>query len=148
MTKFELGDQLVWHATDDTAAAYSEMTNGGAERCGCAYCRNFVLQRSSAYPREFMDLLTGFGIDFTMEGEVFHYGPLDDGSQLYGGWFYFVGTLIEVGNRAKTERAAFELGFRYWFTRSFPRPPRRFGKDVVAVEFVTRVPRKLEESPS
>ena len=140
MAKLQLGDQLVSHETDATGAAYSEMANGGAERCGCAYCRNFILRRASVYPPEFMSLLIQLGIDFKKEGEAFHYAALDDGSQLYGGWFYFVGTLIDAGNRAKTERAAFEAGFQYWFTKDFPRPPHCFGKDVAAVEFVTRVP--------
>ena len=145
MTKLQLGDQLVSHDTDATVAAYSEMAKGGAERCGCAYCRNFVVQRANAYPPEFIDLLSQLGIDFTKEGEVFTYGPPDHRSQFYGGWFYFVARLIEAGTRPKTERAAFESGFRYWFTTSFP---RCFGKDIAAVEFVTQVPWVLEESPS
>ena len=140
MTKLELGDQLVSYDADATVAAYSEMENGGAERCGCAYCRNFILQRASAYPPEFINLLSQLGIDFNKEGEAFDCGPLNNGSQLYGGWFYFVGTLIAPGNRAKAERAAFESGFRYWFSKTFPRPPRCFGKDVAAVEFITQVP--------
>ena len=148
MTKFELGDQLVSYDTEATAAAYSEISNGGAERCGCAYCRNFIPQRARAYPPEFINLLSQLGIDFAKEGEVFHYGPSNGASQLYGGWFYFVGRLVEAGGRAKTERAAFESGFRYWFSESFPRPPRSFGKDVAALEFITRVPWKAEEIPS
>jgi hypothetical protein len=124
------------------------MENGGAERCGCAYCRNFILQRASAYPPEFINLLSQLGIDFNKEGDVFTYGPPDHGSQLCGGWFYFVGTLIEAGTRPKTERAAFESGLRYWFSKSFPRAPDCFGKDVTVVEFVTQVPWELEESPS
>lgn len=148
MTNLQLGDQLVAHDTAASVAAYAEITNGGAERCGCLYCRNFIPQRSRAYPPEFINLLSRLGIDFTKEGEVFHCGTLDNGSQLYGGWFYFVGTLIEAGNRAKTERAAFESGFRYWFTKSFPRPPHCFEQDVTAVEFVTQVPWVLAESPS
>ena len=87
-------------------------------------------------------------IDFNEEGETFDCGPLGKGSQLYGGWFYFVGALIEAGNRAETERAAFESGFRYWFSKSFPRPPCCFGKNVSAIEFVTQVPWGFEERPS
>jgi hypothetical protein len=147
LTKLELGDQLVSYDTEAAVAAYSEMSNGGAERCGCAYCRKFIPQRARAYPAEFLTLLSRLGIDFTKEGEVFHYGPSKDGSQLYGGRFYFVGRLIEAGRRAKTERAAFESGFRYWFSESFPRPPRFFGKNVAALEFVTRVLGELKESP-
>jgi hypothetical protein len=85
-------------------------------------------------------LLSQVGIDFKKEAEAFHYAAPDDGSELYDGWFYFVGTLIDAGNRAKTERAAFESGARYWFTKDFPGHPRCFGNDVAAVEFVTRVP--------
>lgn len=146
MTNFELGDQLISHDTDATVAAYSEIANGGAERCGCADCRNFILQRVNAYPQDFLNLLSRLGIDVSKEGEAFHYGPANDDEQLYGGWFYFVGTLIEAGNRAKIERAA-QSGFRYWFSNNFPRPPGCFGKDVAAVEFVTRIPWEHEQSP-
>lgn len=141
MTELRMGDQLIRFDNDATTAAYAQILNGGADRCSCSGCRNFAKLRAETYPEAFRDLLNTLGIDPTKEGEAVHYGPKETGRHLYGGWFYFVGEVIEAGE--SSSRAGDD--FRYWTGTSFPRPPAAFGKTVAALEFMTQVPWVLEE---
>jgi hypothetical protein len=99
---------------------------------------NFAAQRHSAYPETFRLLLDQLGIDSEKEGEAYECGP-DGDLTVYGGWFYFVGELVEQGERMSTDAAS---GFQYWFASPghFPKPHFDFGKNVAAVEFVTKLP--------
>lgn len=70
------------------------------------------------------------------EGEAFEYGPEPSGKHLYGGWFYFIGTID-----ARGEYQIEEDGFNYFIGTSFPKPPPPFqDQSVLAVEFMTRLP--------
>ena len=142
MEELRLGDQFVRYDRQATVTAYVGIPSGGAERCGCSYCRNFAAQRNLAYPEAFRTLLDQLGIYSRKEGEAYEMGPARDGTRLYGGWFFFVGELIEKG-----ERLIQGGDFQYWFRPSFPRPPASFGNQVAAIEFSTQVPWVLEESP-
>src|SRR5437773_8513090 len=96
MEQIQSGDQTIHYDREQTRRAYLEVKSGDAERCGCSSCRNFAAQRSTAYPENFRRLLEQLGIDPKKEGEVYECGP--EGSlRVYGGWFYFVGELIEPG---------------------------------------------------
>ena len=143
MEELRLGDQLIRHDREATAAAYSSLSSGGADRCTCIYCRNFAAQRGAIYPPAFRELLDQLGIDPNKEGEVFDLvGPADWKIRPTGGWFYFVGEFIEKG-----EKLMQAGNFQYWFQPSFPRPPACFGEPVLAVEFSAQVPWVLNESP-
>ena len=158
MAEFRLGDQLVQYDRNATLAAYAELQHGDAERCGCSGCRNFIATREQAFPDMFRTFLAELGIDANKEGEAIHYGPISGGQHFYGGWFYFVGKLIEAGEKLKTIRLPGSLtviqqgpgpgeGFQYWFSSSFARPPAIFGSRVGAVEFTTVVPWVLDVDP-
>ena len=69
-------------------------------------------------------------------------GPSDDRIRPTGGWFYFVGELIEKGEKLTSEGE-----FRYWFQPSFPRPLVCFGQFVAAIEFSTKIPWVLTDGP-
>ena len=156
MGELRLGDQLVRYDRDATLAAYAQLQHGDAERCGCAGCRNFIAGREQAFPDAFRTFLAELGIDPNKEGEAIHYGPVDGDLDFYGSWFYFVGELIEVGERLTTVQlpgspSPIRLGpgpgegFQYWFSTSFARPPAIFGSKVGAVEFTTLIPWVLDE---
>jgi hypothetical protein len=156
MRELRLGDQLVRHDRQATLAAYAQLQQGWAERCGCSGCRNFIAARAQAFPDEFRAFLAELGIDANKEGEAIHYGPVEGSSHFYGGWFYFVGELIEAGERFTTiplpgsPRPVLLLpgpgdGFQYWFSTSFARPPAIFGSRVRVVEFTTLIPWVLDE---
>ena len=156
MAELRLGDQLVRYDRDATVAAYAQLQNGDAERCGCSGCRNFISAREQAFPRQFKVLLAELGIDLTKDGEVVDFGVVDGGMHYYEGWFYFVGELIVIGERLIRIAAELNAGqlalasngtasFEYWFSSSFARPPAVFGNAVTAVEFTTRIPWVLDE---
>jgi len=143
MEELRLGDQLIRYDREATAAAYSNLLSGDADRCKCVYCRNFAAQRATVYPQAFRALLAQVGIDPKKEGEVYDAGGADERRMRpTGGWFYFVGELIEKG-----ERLVQAGDFQYWFQPSFPKPPASFGKRVAAIEFSAEVPWVLEEDP-
>jgi hypothetical protein len=143
MEELRLGDQLLRYDREATIAAYKLLTTGGAERCNCIHCRNFAAQRATVYPENFRTLLLRLGIDPNKEGEVFDMvGPYEDRLRPTGGWFYFVGELLEKG-----EKRISDGDFHYWFQPSFPCPPKCFGDKVAAIEFVTNIPWVLLEDP-
>jgi hypothetical protein len=144
MDQIQLGDQIIRYDRERTRKAYSAMESGDAERCGCSYCLNFAAQRMTAYPANFRLLLDHLGIDPEKEGEVYEYGP-DDPLRVYGGWFYFVGELIEAGERMTDATS----DFQYFFTdaKRLPSPEVDFGTNVLAVEFITKLPWVISEQP-
>jgi len=140
MTELRIGDQLIRFDREATIAAYSQVPHGDADRCSCSGCRNFALLRGKIYPDAFRELLDKLGIDPKKEGEAVHYGPKGNG-HLYGGWFYFVGEVMEAGEASSKAGD----GFQYWTGTSFPRPQAAFGKTVAALEFMAQLPWVLEE---
>jgi hypothetical protein len=144
MEQIQAGDQLIRYDSVHTRQAYSAMKCGDAERCGCSYCLNFAAQRTTAYPKNFLLLLDQLGVDPEKEGEVYECGP-EGTLRTYGGWFYFVGELIQAGERM-TDAAS---GFQYYFAdaKHLPNPEVDFGKSVVAVEFLTKIPWVISEMP-
>lgn len=129
MDRIQSGDQIICYDREHTRNVYSAMKVGDAERCGCSYCLNFAAQRATAYPKSFRLLLNQLGIDPDKEGEVYECGA-DGLLRVYGGWFYFVGELIEAGERM----ADATPGFQYFFTDAKRLPPSGvdFGKNVLA----------------
>lgn len=143
MEQIHLGDQIIGYDSVRTITAYAAMKNGSAERCGCAYCRNFVAQRGTVYPEEFRLLLDRLGINPDKEGEVYE-GSAEDSLMVYGGWFYLAGELIEAGERM-TDAGP---GFQYFFRRSHrPTTLADFGDEVLALEFSTRLPWAIPDEP-
>jgi hypothetical protein len=134
--ELRIGDQLIRHYRDLTVSAYLQMQIGMPEHCACAMCRNFIAQRSTAYPGFFLDLLAELGIDPTKENEVYSYGAIDDNPRIYEGWLFFAGDLLEQGQGLVDNG-----GFKYWIG-SHHRPPKEvdFGGRSLVVEFSTTLP--------
>ena len=128
----------VRHDRAATVAYYQTVAQGDADVCGCPLCRNFALQRSAAFPAEFLGLLERLGIDANKEQEAFDWGPVGDGLRQYGGWFCFVGDFAK--SYAEPAGPHFTSPFSFGFTDSFPRHGGVPRKDVVAVEFITQLP--------
>ncbi|MGO9273678.1 MAG: hypothetical protein ACLQOO_26145 [Terriglobia bacterium] len=144
MEQIQLGDQLIRYDREQTRKTYSAIKGGGAERCGCCYCLNFAAQRAMAYPENFRLLLGQLGIDPEKEGEVYEYGP-EGPLRVYGGWFYFVGELVEAGEQITDATC----DFQYFFAdaKHLPGAEADFGEHVLAVEFLTKVPWVIAEQP-
>jgi hypothetical protein len=125
----------VRHDGAATVAYYQRAAQGDTCRCLCSGCRNFALQRSTAFPAEFLRLLDQLGIDPKQEHEAYEMGPASNGLRCYGGWLVFIGHF----SRAEIQPAvAFDdTRFSFGFTDSFPwagDPPR---EAVSAVGFYT-----------
>lgn len=134
--ELRVGHQKIRFDRDATVALYRDyIKTAGADSCTCASCRNFALQRGSAYPKQFLLLLNELGADPTKEWEVFDYDfESSPGHHQYGGWFLFSGEIIEG--------ATFRRGAKpssYWFTTSFPDPGVPRDVKVCAVEFCVEI---------
>src|SRR5271156_2136828 len=139
-----------WEFTCDRQAtldSYARAAHGGADRCSCNGCRNFIVARERAFPLEFIKFLDSLGIDSRKDGEVYHNARLATGLYDYGGWFHFVGKLLETGDFPEVELAP---GFTAWLCRSHAPALEVFsGLPLVEIQFhVETVPWMLEEPPA
>jgi hypothetical protein len=142
MTEMQIGDQTIRYDRDATAAVYGTKEHGFAEGCGCIFCKNFAVQRNLVYPASFRALLEQLGIDSNKEGEAFQCMPVEDGCQLYGGWFYLLGELITAGEQ--NTNAADSHQFEYFFRRADSNVPAFHGP-TLALEFTAHVKWVLPE---
>jgi hypothetical protein len=79
-----------------TLQAYNQIERGGAERCDCDYCLNFLKVRDEVYPETVKDFFSQLGIDYKKEPEVYYLSKRKLGWHIYGGWFHFIGTVERV----------------------------------------------------
>jgi len=88
------------------------------------------LRRIAGFPEQ-------LGIDPEKEGEVYECGP-ENSLRLYGGWFYFAGELTGPDERVTDSNS----DFQYWFAdaKQYPAPAVDFGKSVMSLQFVTKLP--------
>lgn len=145
MTETRIGDQTIQYDRDATAAVYGSLERGGAEECGCVFCKNFAAQRSLVYPPSFRALLEQLGIDPSKEGEAFEYGPAEDGCHVYGGWFYLVGEMVAAGERNSNAIGSHE--FAFWLTTNCPDAPAFCGRPLLAIEFTSHLRWVLPDDP-
>jgi len=137
-----------------TRTAYTAVTVGGPEGCRCDPCRNFAARRKDTYPPQALELFERLGIEPTREAEIYHLARLESGRHLYGGWFHFVGAILDGRDAArqvseKTWQPDLEPvsdGFDLGFTSKTALVPKPFaGLPVVQVEFLAQVPWILQE---
>jgi len=145
MTELQVGDQTIRFDREATIVAYGSLEHGFAEKCGCLFCKNFAAQRNLVYPASFRALLEQLGIDPNKEGEVFEYGPVEDGCHLYDGWFHFVGEIVTWGER--NCNAPDSDHFEYFFTSIGVDAPAFRGGPRLTLEFTTHVKWVLPDSP-
>lgn len=141
-----LGQQRILFDQEKTVALYRQtITVPGADRCTCIPCKNFAAQRGRVFDEEFCQFLRELGVDALKEWEAFDYNfdvKKPRKNLLYGGWFVFVGELIEgFDKRPQPEQKA----FAYWFTTSFPAGTLPAGLKLCAVEFLAEIPWVLSE---
>jgi hypothetical protein len=98
------------------------------------------------FPDEFLQFLKDLGIDPRKEWEAFDYDfdANTNGVVLYGGWFLFVGELVDGRD---VRPAPEENGFAHWFTTDFPNGTFPRDLKLCAVEFLARIPRILSSEP-
>lgn len=138
--ELRVGRQFILFNREATIDLYRQIiTAPGADQCDCSGCKNFATRRGEIFPSEFTRFLNNLGVDPEKEWEAFDYDfgiSNPNKSSLYGGWFLFVGELVE-GLEVRGELRA---GFTYWFTSSFPAIAVSKGVKVCAVEFLIEIP--------
>lgn len=146
------GNWRVKFDCEATRAAFSAVSQGAAESCGCEDCLNFAAARLQAYPPEVLAMFERLGIDFSKEAENWRVCREESGLHLYGGFFHFIGS-IEDGKDAFTwinQTGTLELEktnsyFEYGFTSHVNLLPESFaGENIVQIEFQTRIPWLIE----
>ena len=105
MQLLELHKWSVLTDPDLTREAYALMEDGGAERCGCEACFNFLNSRHLIYTPEVLDFFDWLGIDPLLEAEVHRDGCVGEGRHRYTAAFYVVGH-IESGPATPCARSA------------------------------------------
>jgi hypothetical protein len=127
-----------------TQLAYSHVESGGAKRCDCNGCRNFVAARERVFPKAFLEFLATLGVDPLKDAETYHNARLAPGRHDYGGWFHFVGRLNVDGDFGVVD---FGDGFTAWLCKACaPRLSTLEGLSVVQLEFHSEaVPWALSE---
>lgn len=137
----KLGDQRFLYDPDKTRAGYATMQQGGADDCACLFCKNFAAQRDSVYPTSLLSVFAKLGIDSRLEAESYECGIDESGLRFYGGWLFFVGELLDKG-----ERQVSDSTFEYWVSDvGKPSPTGTFDGPLMTVEFTTRLPWVLAE---
>jgi hypothetical protein len=136
-TKLYVGQQKILFDREATVALYRQtIMVPGADQCSCISCKNFAAQRGTIFAETFLQFLNELGADPLKEWEAFDYDfdPKNPRKRvLYGGWFLFVGELVE-GFDKRPEPA--QQGFAHWFTTSFPAGTLPTGLKLCAVEFL------------
>lgn len=139
-----------------TRAVYEKRLRGAPEECGCVHCRNFVAAREHVYTPEVLALLSRFGLMPPMrEAEIYHNAPLESGLHSYGGWFHFVGQLIDGEDAWQPSGPnsdlfvpeKFNTRFQIGISRDISLvPAEAFGiSTLVQLDFAAEVPWLLEE---
>ncbi|HMI52928.1 MAG TPA: hypothetical protein VK525_15560 [Candidatus Saccharimonadales bacterium] len=146
-TELTVGQQKVVFDREATVELYRQtITDPGADTCVCIPCKNFAAQRGKVFPAPFDQFLRSLGIDPFKEWEAFglDFG-VDPNGHLYGGWFLFIGGLVEGGDKQPEPQQ--QKPFAYWFTASFPTGTLPIGPKYCAVEFLARIPWVLPKAP-
>jgi hypothetical protein len=114
--RVSLSDYVLDVDVEKTRSTYCMINKGGAESCGCSYCRNYLSALPNALPKEILQFFAETGIDPRKDAEVYEHGEISPGVRSYGGEYCFWGSIV---SEPKTERVL-EQDFRLAFTAPSP----------------------------
>lgn len=80
-----------------TRAAFSDYIPNLPWTCDCAGCRNYRVARELIYTEPVLNFFSQFGIDTTKPSEIYEGGLVGETFEC-GGWFHFVGTIVQSGH--------------------------------------------------
>lgn len=142
MTQIHYRDWIFDCDVEATRRAYQSILVGGAERCECSGCRNFVSQREYIFPKELLNLFGQLGISYKRDAEIYHIARMESGLHLYGGWYHFVGHIL----KQPIGPAKLDEHFTVDFIVSRSLAAKSFGNQpLVQVEITAEVPWILKE---
>lgn len=140
---------------ESTRECHAKLDAGAPEHCGCEPCKNFARQRAEAYPQSALELFERLGVAANREAEIYHMARLQSGRHLYGGWFHFVGAIVEGRDAAmqvtenvwRPDLESVSEWFKLGFSSRLALVPKAFeGLQVVQLEFNAQLPWTLESS--
>jgi len=142
---------LVEYDCDATRQGYAQMPSGTG--CSCFGCRNFDAAVGHTFPNQFFELAHALGIDVTKPAQLYLWRRELPGLWLNGGWFHFVGSLLEgrdasqwSGNVGTLELEEYVPGLEIGLSSEIALVAKEFeGATVVQMEFRTHVPWVLNE---
>jgi hypothetical protein len=130
---------------EKTRAAYSRISIGAPERCGCLHCKNYAQAREYAYPKESREIFEKNGIDYSKEAEIYHMVKQKNGLQLYGGFFHLIReALLEEEVPERYEMLTDK--FQYFISAKSDLLEDSFkGQNILQFEFVNQAPWVIDE---
>lgn len=136
-----LGDYVLEIDPERTKNTYAKIEKGGAEKCACSYCRNYLATLPTAFPKEVEQFFSEAGIDPRKDAEVYEQGEVSPGVRSYGGEYYLWGAIV---SEPKKEQIL-NNGFRFAFTQPSPLAQEDFRKeDSLCFCFIVDLPWVLE----
>jgi len=109
--KIELGDYVLEVDSERTKSTYLEIEKGGAESCGCSYCRNYLASLPESLPEEVLHFFSKAGIDPKKDAEVYEQGEISPGVRSYGGEYYLWGSIVSEPKREQMLSKRFQFAF-------------------------------------
>lgn len=149
-----IGRWAVQHEPDTTRQCYSARPEG--TDCKCADCQEFITIIGKVFPKDFLSITDLLGVNIRKPAELCHYGE-EAGLRIIGGWFYAVGQILsghDAMRQVSNNGGVYELEklsetFEFGITNNLALVPIPFtGKHLVQIEFLSRVPPGLTDSPS
>ena len=142
---------LLEHDETRTRDCYAQLPIGTG--CTCNQCRNFDAARGRNFPAEFIALLDSLGIDSSKPAELCHYCREPSGLYLTGGWFHFVGQIVNGEDAMQWEKNNGTIAFEtlvpeleFAFTGELALVRDVFvGTKLLQLEFQTCIPWVLAE---
>ncbi len=136
-----LGNVVLEVDAVQTRNTYALIKDGGAARCGCAYCRNFLAQMPALFPAEVIAFFEACGIDAYKDAEVYEMGESRAGFRYYGGEYYFV-----CASQPPIDKGELSGGFKFTITPPSPLAQKEFRNlpDARCFNFSCEVPWVLD----
>ena len=78
-----------------TTDIYSSIEKGGADKCNCSFCKNYVTRRSKLFDEQIISFFNDLGVDSAKEYEVCYLNRESNGLHLYTTWFDFAGQILD-----------------------------------------------------
>ena len=132
-----------------TRQAYSNFPFGGADRCSCVDCKNYVANRETVFPTETFQFFNELGIDYRKEVEIWSIPRLENGLHQISGWFHFKGQIISGkdyripftdGNGYSMDLTSITENFKIGFATGNSLTFFDDKEDLIQIEFMAKIP--------
>jgi hypothetical protein len=143
MNVIEIGGVEVLVDRARTRSTYEALA-ASADKCTCAYCRNFRALGRTPFPDAVLAFFEQAGIDPGLPAETFEYNETEPGKHLYGGEFYFFGEAPLTDGSGLDPSGPFD----FTYTKPSPLAQNEFHVDgAVCFSFIVELPWVIADAP-